>query len=229
MDDIARHIKQGSVIRRVKKGTNIIFQGEIPRRAFIVRDGLVRAYTITSTGEECIVGLYGKGDIAPISWLLNQASNALFYYDAIVDTRVLMVSKTNFTDEMTRNSELKDAVMAYLSNLYTASLIRITGLEQPKAIEKVAYILYYLLFRYGIETKQNVYVVDLKLSHLMIANLIGITRESTTMNLRLLKEKGVIDYNRTTYTLYKSKLESFIGEDSFRDVKLSSSLYREQF
>lgn len=220
MDDIARHLKPFALPRLIKVGGNIIFQGEIPRRGYLIRDGLVRAYTITSTGEERIVGIYGKGDIFPVTWLLNETSNALFYYDAVSDTRLLAVSKTDFTEHVIQNAALTPQLLKYLSNQYTSSLIRITGLEQPRAIEKVGFILYYLLFRYGVEKQPGIYSITLKLSHLMIANLIGVTRESTTAHLRMLQSKGVIDYDRNTYTVDKAKLESFLGEDSFRDITL---------
>lgn len=221
MDDIARHLKPYSLPRLVKTGGNIIFQGEIPRRGYLIRDGLVRAYTITSSGEERIVGIYGKGDIFPVTWLLDETSNALFYYDAISDARLLAVTKNDFIEHVTKNSAMIPHLLKYLSGQYSASLIRITGLEQPRAIEKVGFILYYLLFRYGVEKKPGVYTITLKLSHLMIANLIGVTRESTTAHLGSLKHKGVIDYDRNTYTVDKSKLESFLGEDSFRDITLA--------
>lgn len=38
-----------------RKGASIFFQGEIPRYAVIVLDGVVKAYTINHDGDESIV------------------------------------------------------------------------------------------------------------------------------------------------------------------------------
>jgi len=99
-------------------------------------------------------------------------------------------------------------------------LVRITGLSQSRAIEKISFTFYYLLFRYGTETPTGMHQIDLKLNHLMIANLTGLTRESTTTNLKVLKEKGIITYTRSSFSVNKKKLENFIGEDGFRELSL---------
>ena len=221
MDTLLQKLKPVSLPRLIKKGANVLFQGEIPRKAFIIREGVVRAYTITSTGEERIVAFYSKGDILPLSWLLGDTTNSLFYYDAVSDVRLLTVSKDDFHKIVMQDTELLAGLMRFLSNQYTALLLRVTGLEQSRAIEKIGFTLYYLLFRYSVEKNPGIYAVNIKLSQIMIANLVGLTRESTTKNLKVLKDKGIIEYDHSTYTINKVKLENFLGEDSFRDMSLT--------
>lgn len=220
MENLLPHIQPYSTVRVVKKGANILFQGEIPRKVMVVRDGVVRAYTITSSGEERIVAIYGKGDIFPLSWVLGETSNVLFYYDAVTEARLLTISRDDFMNALTNDVQRLNRLLRFVSNEYTALLLRITGLEQSRAIEKVGFTLYYLLFRYGTETKPGIYTINVKMSQLMIASLVGITRESTTKTLKTLKDKGIIDYSNSTYTVNKLKLENFLGEDGFRDLAL---------
>jgi len=221
MEELLRRLHPVSLPRLVKKGSNILFQGEIPRKAYIIRDGVVRAYTITSSGEERIVAFYSKGDVLPLSWLLGETTNALFYYDALSDVRLMTVEKADFLDCVMNDKTLLANMLTFVSNQSTSLLLRITGLEQSRAIEKIGFTLYYLMFHYGIEKKPGCYTVNVKLSQLMVANLVGLTRESTTKNLKILKNKGVIEYDHSSYVIYKAKLESFLGEDSFRDLKLT--------
>lgn len=220
MEQFLTQLKPYSSLKVFKKGSNVYFQGEVPRKAMIVRDGIIRAYTITSTGEERIVALYGKNDILPLTWVLGETSNTLFYYDALSETRVLAVSKVDFNSILDANPDLVRMMLGFVANNYTAMLLRITGLEQSRAIEKIGFTLYYLLFRYGIESTPGQFTIDVKMSQNVIASLVGLTRESTTKNLKLLKDKKVIDYNSSTYTVNKQKLENFLGEDSFRDLSL---------
>ncbi len=220
MDSLLPRLKDSATIRRIKKGGNVLFQGEIPRSVMIVRDGIVSAYTITSSGEERIVALFSKGDIIPLAWALGEAPNALFYYDALSEVRVLTVPKQTFLDTVMSDKELLAQMVKFVTSEYTALLFRITGLNQSRAIEKIGYTLYYLLFRYGIPKASGRYAIDVKMSQTVIAALVGLTRESTTKNLKLLKEKGIITYTNSTYTVNKTKLENFLGEDAFRDLSL---------
>lgn len=220
MENMLQNLKPHSTIRRIKKGGNVLFQGEIPRSVMIVRDGVVRAYTITSGGEERIVALYGKGDIFPLAWAFGEAPDALFYYDALSETRLMSVPKQIFLDTIMEDKELLRTMLRFTANQYTSLLFRITGLGQSRAIEKIGYTLYYLLFRYGTPKGKDIYSIDVKMSQTDIANLVGLTRESTTKNLKLLKDKGVISYANSTYSINKTKLEKFLGEDAFRDLSL---------
>jgi len=50
--------------------------------------------------------------------------------------------------------------------------------------------------------------------------LVGLTRESTAKNMKILRDRGIIDYASFTYTVDKAKLEAFLGEDGFRDLSV---------
>lgn len=142
----------------------------------------------------------------------------MFYYEALEDTRLFTFSKDDLTKVTSKDPKLLQPLMHFLSQQYTAQLVRITALGQSRAIEKISFTLYFLLYRYGIEKKPGIYTLSIKLSHLTIANLTGLTRESTSTNLKILKNKGVISYSRPAFTINKRKLENFIGEDGFREL-----------
>ena len=206
--------------RAYKAGTNILFQGEVPRRGMLLTDGVVRAYTIASSGEERTISFYTRGDIIPISWLLDQVPTALFYYEALTDVRLLQFSKPEFEQLVIQDPEALASLFRDIARDYSAAMLRINGLEQSRADEKIAFTLYFLVFRYGKQLEGSHYKIDLQLRHAVIASLVGLSRESTTKVLRKLQAKHIISYSRGIYTIDKEKLESYIGEDSFRDLEI---------
>jgi CRP-like cAMP-binding protein len=220
MDDLIKAIQPNASTRFVKKGSILLYQSEIPRNAFIVRKGLVRAYTITSAGEERIVSLHTKGDIFPLSWIYGETTNTLFYYEASADTEVLCISKDELVRAVTTNPKLLQDVLKFTINEYTALLLRVTALEQSSAAEKIALTLYYLIIRHGLEKKPGEFTIDIKMTQSMIASLVGLTRESTAVNLKLLKKRKIITYSNFIYVVNKPNLERFVGEDSFKDLDL---------
>lgn len=203
-----------------RKGASLFFQGEIPRHVVIILDGVVKAYTISPDGDETIVNLYGKGSVLPTAWVNDQSPTSLFNYDAVNDVRVLKVSKADFHTTLSSNPAYQQEYLNYMMGAQAALLLRVTGLCQPRAIEKICYTLYFLLFRYGLERGGDNYEIDLKITQSMLASLIGQTRESTAKNLKVLREAGVVDYTSSTYTVNKRRLENYLGEDTFRSLSI---------
>lgn len=220
MKQLLSHLRTVGTPGIYRKGSSIFFQGEIPRSAIIILDGVVKAYTISHDGDEAIVNLYGKGSIIPIAWVSNQASVALFNYDAVNDVRVLKLNKEDFISAISTNPELQKEYLDYVLKSQASLMLRVTGLCQARANAKICYTLYFLMFRYGLEKQPGVFEIDLKLTQGMIANLIGQTRESTAKNLKTLKEAGVVTYTGATYYINKTKLEQYLGEDSFRNLEI---------
>ena len=220
MQDLLKALGTSITLRSVKSGTTLLYQSEIPRHAIIVKKGFIRAYTITSTGDERIVALYTRGDILPLSWIYGETKTTLFYYEAGSDVEVALVSKTALLTAVEKSPEFTQLLMRYTVNEHTAQLMRITALEQANAGDKIAFTLYYLLMRHGLERQPGKYTVDIRMTQSMLAGMVGITRESTAVHIAKLKARGVVTYRNFIYVIDKQKLEQFIGEDGFKDVSL---------
>jgi CRP-like cAMP-binding protein len=223
VEDIAKLLPTQSTRRSVKKRSILIYQGEIPRQAYIVLSGVFKAYRLGNFGEEQIVGFRTRGDIFPETWLFNKTSSALFYYEALEDSEVLTVEKPVLLDLIESRQDLKDHVFNYMVNGYTSLLMQITALEQSRAAEKLLLMMYYLMFRYGKETTSGVYRVDLHLTHTTLGSLMGLTRETTTMELGRLKRKKIVTYDSKGYVIYRQELERRLGDESFSSMKLQQN------
>ena len=221
MKQLLSQLREVGTLTLHRKGSSLYFQGEVPRYAVILLDGVVKAYTISREGNETIVHLYGKGSILPLAWVNSQSPTALFNYEAVNDVRCLKLKRDDFLHIMSKKPEYLREYLDYMVHNQASMLLRITGLAQSRAIEKICYTLYFLMFRYGIDRGSGDYVIDLKLTQTLLAELIGQTRESTAKNLKVLKEAGVVDYTSSTYTVNKPRLEAYLGEDSFRNLDIS--------
>lgn len=213
-------IRAAGTLRNYKTGSSIFFQGEVPRHGILVMHGTVRAYTYASSGEERTVSFYTAGDMLPIAWLLEQVDIALFHYQALDDVQVAQFSKDLFHQHIMQKPDMLRLMFTDLSRDYSASMFRINGLTQSRADEKIAFTLYFLVFRYGKQLKNGRYEITLRLRHAILASFVGLTRESTTKVLRQLQDRGIISYSGGIYTVDKDSLEHYVGEDTFKDVAL---------
>jgi len=210
--------------RQFKASTSIIYQGEAPRSGFYIKDGVIKAYTLQSTGEERIVAFFGPGDFFPIAWLFEESQTAIFYYECITNCKLVAVTRDDMKNLILRNNSAKDSLLRKIVRDQLSHLIRITALEQSRASEKILYTLYYLIYVFGKSNNNNTYFVDVKLTHATISSLVGLTRETTATEINKLKRKGVLEYSKKYYTVHKNALEKIMGEDSFSDLITDKAL-----
>jgi CRP/FNR family transcriptional regulator, cyclic AMP receptor protein len=211
-------IESQATKRIVKKRTILLYQGEVPRSAYFLKRGVVKVYSINANGDEQIVAFHNENDVFPDTWIFGAAKSTLYYYEAVTDCQVLTVPRQEIVDAIARDAELLSAAFEHLVHSYTSMLMRITALEQSRAREKLMFTLYYLAFRHGIELKPGVYAVRIGLTHAVIANMVGLTRETTAAELGRLKKMDIIRYNAREYLINRTKLEKLLGEDSFSSL-----------
>lgn len=208
-----------AVKRSFNAGSTILYQGEVPRAACVLKSGVVRELNISTQGEEQILTFHVPGELFPSSWLFGKTSSTLFFYEAVSNCEVYFIPKDELLALAESNPKVQAAFTDMMATQYAAALMRIAALEQAKAREKILYTLYYLCQRYG-KTRGKAVAIQLTLTHQDFANLVGLTRETTATELSRLKKKSIISYDNQHYLVNMSKLIVLIGEDSFAGMTL---------
>lgn len=222
VEDVAKLLPTQSTRRTVRKRSILVYQGEVPRQAYIVLSGAFKTYRLSNFGEEQIVGFRTKGDLLAETWLFGKTSSALYYYEALEDSEVLTVEKPVLLELVKNNEGTRELMFNYMTTNYTGMLMQITALEQSRAAEKLLMMMYYLMFRYGKQIKPNVYRVNLHLTHTTLGSLMGLTRETTTMELVRLKRKKIITYDSKGYDIHRRELEHRLNDDSLSSIRLQN-------
>lgn len=207
--------------RTMKHRKNMLyFQGEVPKNAFYITDGVVKAYTINDDGTEAIVSLHSKGEILPSTWLTRQSSTSLLYYQAMSDVRGIEIKRSTIEDITEANTQCMHGLLHSISITNAHSLMRGVALAQPRAFEKLCLTFLYLVEIKGRKRDDNMWYIDLKLSQTDIAQMIGQTRENTAKNIKILREKNILIYATSHYSVSRKKIKSMLSEDQFRNVTL---------
>ena len=220
MEEIAKYLPNSTTRRIIKKGSILLYQGEVPKQAYIVTSGHFKMYRLSKHGEEQIASFKVSGDIFPECWIFGKTLNTMYYYEALENSEVVTVEKPVLLDLLEREPSLKDKLFDYMVINYTGLMLQISALEQSSAAEKLLLIIYYLMFRYGKEKKPGEYSINIKHTHTILASFMGLTRETITTELGRLKRKGVIYYNTKHFIVYKAALKKRIGDDSLDDLCL---------
>lgn len=208
-----------SIKRSYAPGSTIYYQGEIPRSASILLDGVVRVFSISSQGDEQIVTYHMPGEIFPSSYIFGKSTSTMFFYESIGPAEICLVPRLELLEYIKSNENAKDAVMDYYTTSFAAALLHINALEQPKARDKLLYILFYLCQRYGKTTTGKVNI-PFTLTHQNLASIVGLTRETTATEMNKLKKDKVLSYASQKYIINVDKLIEMIGEDSFKKINI---------
>ncbi|MBL8121760.1 Crp/Fnr family transcriptional regulator [Candidatus Saccharibacteria bacterium] len=212
-----------AVTRQYAKKQTILFQGEIPRSVLLLRSGIVKVYGITADGDQRTVTLLTAGDIFPMSWVFGKSPICIYYFEAATDCTVLAVSREDYERTVAQQPSLKDQIFENYMSHYIAATMHVYALEHSYAQDKLIYILQYLVTRFAEKTSGNKIKIGLRLSHQDIAEMVGITRETAAVELHKLKLRGVIDYQRFTYSVDVAKLFRSERGDEFNEIHLENN------
>lgn len=206
------HLTDLHTLREYKKGSIVIYQGEVSRDVFVLSEGIVKAYSINNQGDERIVSFYGQDEIFPEPWSMGSSATAPYYYECVSDTKLHVIPQQEFKKAAVKSPELMEEVANYYVAAMADSMMRINGLEQAKANEKLVFTLLYLVQRHGKLLGGELYRINLSLTQQMIASMLGLTRETTANELLKLKRKKVLSYRSQRYIVDRAKLLAAIGE-----------------
>lgn len=209
--------------KHVPKGTIIVLQDEIPECAYGVKHGTVRVYNVTANGEEKSLAFSVGTDIFPVCWIFAQTDQSLFYYQAYTDCELYIIDRQNFIDYLKATPELAYVLLAKQVEAYVSESMRVNALSQAKASAKLLATLRHLCLRHGNDIRKDHVRIQIPLTQQEIANMVGLTRETTVVELNKLKESGVIAADRKYYTVNTSKLNELIDDDYNPGIVLGST------
>lgn len=210
-----------STTRSIKKRTILLYQGEVPRQAYLVQKGAVKVYRLGRNGEEQIIGFRMPGDVFPETWIFGRISSALYYYEALEDCEIITAERAVLREHIRLHPEVEADLLDYFINSHTTQLLQITALEQSRAADKLLLMLYYLLFGYTKKLHDQQYELKFHLTHTTLGNLTGLTRETTSVELGKLRKRGIVSYTGTQFIIHKDALLSHLSKESFSDVQIA--------
>jgi CRP-like cAMP-binding protein len=212
MDAYKRFLQNFHVLK-FKKGEVILRQDEIPDTAYVVKQGIIKTYNITSEGEERPISFDIKGEIFPAAWVFSKARRSLFFYEALTDCQVWVVPRDEFKNFLKQDTDTLYELFEQFTSGHVSFQLRINALEQSKAAAKVRNTIHYLCLRFGKELDNNVVRIEVPLTQQTLANFMGLTRETTGLELKKLQKAGVLKPISHHFIVKTDKLNELLDEE----------------
>jgi len=192
---LIKHAKQ----RHYPKGQIILYEGEVPSDLYIIKEGVVKIYDIDDQGNEKIVHLLKTPAMFPMVFFVGDKDDRThFFYTTVTDAEVYIVPKDIVEQEMLNDAKLAIHLMHTFSLEIHEMLVRLSSLERTTTYDKLIAALKFLSVHHAEERKSGWRRVHFPISHQVLADMIGVTRESTTMVMKDLQDQKVIRNPRLT-------------------------------
>ncbi|MBI2600423.1 Crp/Fnr family transcriptional regulator [Candidatus Daviesbacteria bacterium] len=181
---------QSSTITRFKKKDIVLHPEQNTSLVFSIKSGFARAYRISEDGDELTLMILKSGDIFPLAiGILSDHNN--YYIEAITSLEVYSAKEDLFLSFVKSRPEIFYELMTDTLAQFNNLLARMENLVIGKAYSKVVSTLLSCVQSFGQKKGDNV-ILNLPLTHKDIANLAGITRETTCLEMKKLVNKGLI-------------------------------------
>ncbi len=216
-DDSVQLLFKNARSRKYPKNQIICYQGDKLTEIYQIKSGHIKAYTILDSGDNRTLFLLTKCDIFPIAFSLTldwDQHQLRYFYQSMTNVEVDILDHSAFKQMIEDDPKKMTAYLSYMSASNQAIMSQLEVMKNKKAINKVAMLLPYLVDKLGEEIAPNKYRLDLKLSHQEIADLSGVTRETTTTLIKELKKQGVLEQKRAGWVVTidpDAEEEHFIG------------------
>lgn len=182
--------------KKFAKNAIIFTPGDKLTDIYFMKSGFVRAYTKTPFGENTLNIFKPLFMVSVMHSMANQKND--LYIQALTPVEIYVAPKAQFDKFQKDNPEIEALIMEFFTGSLLRYLTNQGNIINGNAINKVASVLLQLVHDYG-DTKNNQLVVNFPATHRVVANIVGLTRETTSVQMSKLQKLGIISTKRTQF------------------------------
>jgi CRP/FNR family transcriptional regulator, global nitrogen regulator len=199
--------------RRYDAEDDIFAPGDPDGHLYLVLSGTVRLYKVYGDYKEATVALLKDGDVVGELSLQVEVSGQTVFAQALTDVRVAVVRKSVLVEVLKRDPELFMKLFSSLSERLKQSEEVIGSLLDRGVSARLRKLLQNLSDRFG-ETDGSATVLDIRLTHQDLANMIASTREAVSKAMSDLQRDDLIEVRDRKIAISPRMARSALGEPS---------------
>lgn len=177
-----------------KKGEFLLRADENPAHVFFLTKGEVKQYIISRKGEEVVLNIFKPISYFPVSIALIDKPN-VYFYEAISECEVAIAPKKEVAAFLKIHADilfdLLTRMFSGIDGLLTRMIYLMSGSAYPRLIAE----LITLAKRFG-DKDEKTGMVRIKLIEKDIAAQTGMTRETVSREMKMLKQKSLIEFHK---------------------------------
>lgn len=195
-----------------KKGEILIRADDNPPGVFYLKSGYVKQYAISKKGDEIIINTFKPEAIFPMSWVINDTANS-YFYEATTDAQVWRAPKHDVLKFIKNKPDVLFDLLSRVHKGLDWLLMRMYYLMSGSAYDRLIIELFIHAKRFGKKSLGDEAAIELKISERELASHIGMARETISREIKLLKDKKLIKFNKNILIINNlNKLKEELSE-----------------
>lgn len=183
-----------SKMERVAKGQMVYLPHDPADTVFVLKEGRVKISRLSPEGKEITLAILKEGELFGELCLVQDAQREDIA-EALEETVLCAIKKEEFENLLKQKPELALSITKLIGFRRREIESRVEELVFRSVSARVANLVLKLMNDYGAKDQRGT-KISLKLTHKEIGNLVGASRETTTLALNDLKRMGFIDFDR---------------------------------
>ncbi len=179
-------------LRYYKKGETFLRAGDIPQGIFFLKKGYARLYSLSSAGKELTLVIYKPGEFFPVVFTFT-AKPSIYYFETLSEVEMQRAPRENFASFIRENPDVFDEVNLHIIERFQIALRRMEYLTFGNANSRLASILLICARYFGVRSDHKEIKIPIPFTHKDIANLVGVARETVSIELKKFIDRGLIE------------------------------------
>lgn len=175
-----------------KKGETVMRPEEPAYSVYYLKKGYTRLYSLSKNAQELTLIIYRPGDFFPLIPAVNGAPTS-YYTEAMTPVEVYSAPVEEFKKFIQNDGDILWELTGRVVTRFSGVLTRMEYAIFGNALSKVVAIILICVDRFGKKDPKGI-LIPLPLTHQDIANLLGIARETVSIEMKKLENLGLIDY-----------------------------------
>ncbi len=207
-------LAQSAPLRKYPKGQILFYEGDSPTNVYVLKSGAIKIYDIDDKGNERIVHIISPPSLFPAVLFFSQSEASNTFYSTLSECEVYVVSSDLVRRKLEDDNSFTRYCLKWFAEDTREIMIRMASLEKSDAREKLMVALRFLAIMHGSPTtKAGWSRVNFAVSHQLLADMIGVTRESTTLAMKDLQKEAIVAHPKITMLEINTvKLTDLFGE-----------------
>ncbi|WNR45004.1 Crp/Fnr family transcriptional regulator [Paenibacillus roseipurpureus] len=185
--------------KKVKKNTILFVEGDIGEELFLIQSGVVKIYRLDES-KEVTLALFRDGDFFGEMSLLSSGMTRSATAETMASCILYVLNRTAFTAFMEKSPRLCLKLLETTMQRLRHANDQIYDLTFLGVRARIMKTILRLSEQHGVATPQGL-IIDVKLTHQQLANLVGTVRESVTKVLQELLDDELISIDKKVITL----------------------------
>lgn len=169
------------------KGEILVRADDDPLGVFYLKEGFVKQYAISHSGDELVINVFKPIAFFPMNWAINQTPNK-YFYEAMSDVELWRAPREEVITFIKNNPDVLYDLISRVFSGVDGLLTRMTYLMSGSAYARLITELLIYVNRFA---KGNS-PATLTISEKDIAAQSGLTRETVSREVKILKEKKLV-------------------------------------